>query len=156
MNAEPTGVAPANYRYGVRGEAIRFTAVSGAGVIIDLALANGGHVLVGLNLYLSAALGFMVAGAASYLMHRQWTFRGSASNAGGARWGSYAATCLLILAVRYAAITAAGYFLPIPRESPIHGFLALVFAVGVSFTVNFLVCRTWVFRSRSQVQSGNQ
>ena len=128
------------------GEAFRFTVVSGGGVAVDLGLNWMAHSALGLNLYLSTALGFATAGVFNYALHRTWTFQGGASGRVGRQGLGYALAGVVTLLVRYAVI-AALHQLPLP-DTVRDGFLTLLIAVGASFAVNFLVCRNWVFRGR--------
>ena len=131
------------------GQAIRFTLVSGTGVLVDLGLGAICRSLLRLDLHLSATVGFTAACALNYFLHRRWTFQGTKNR----RAISYVITCLLTLAIRYTVITLFQY-LPLP-EVLRNGVPTLMAAVGVSFTVNFLVCRAWVFRQRPDFSTTN-
>lgn len=124
---------------------VLFTVVSGAGVVVDLAVANGVHSLLGLNLFLSSLVGFVSAAIVNYQLHLRCTFRRAGAAVTSSRQqAAYFTSCLLTVSVRWLVLLL---LRSIPWERARNlGASALFLAVGVSFVVNFAVCRLWVFR----------
>lgn len=123
-------------------EALRFFAVAVAGLVLDLAVAWSAARFLGLPLWLAAALGFMVAAGLNYVLHELWTFRGGARRLSGGRALRYGLALAATLAARVltVALLAAlvGEAWPLP---------VLIAGAGVSFVVNYLISKHFVFRS---------
>jgi putative flippase GtrA len=107
---------------------------------IDLGLALILHRWFGLDLKLSAAGGFGAALAANYLLFETWAFRTPASRLSLRRLGATAASALIALGVRLAAI--AGLTLWIRASDMLTAAAILVAAAALSLLVN------WVLVSR--------
>jgi len=121
-------------------EAARFLAVAVAGLALDIAVALCGARLLGLPLWLAAAVGFAVAAAVNYAAHELWTFREGARRLSGGRALRYGAALAATLGARMATVAALaalvgeGYALPV-----------LLAGAGVSFFVNYAVSKHFVF-----------
>ena len=89
---------------GSASEALRFFAVSVAGLVLDLAVAWSAARLFGLPLWLAAATGFAVAAAMNYALHELWTFRAGARQLSAGRALRYGAALAATLAGRVAAV----------------------------------------------------
>jgi putative flippase GtrA len=128
-------------------EAARFLAVAVAGLILDLAVAWSAARYLGLPLWLAAALGFAVAAAMNYALHELWTFRTGARRLSAGRALRYGAALAATLAARVltVAVLAAlvGETWPLP---------VLIAGAGVSFVVNYLVSKHFVFRSETDAK----
>lgn len=125
-------------------EAARFFAVAVAGLALDIAVAwNAAHQL-GLPLWLSAAAGFAVAAAANYVLHELWTFREGARRLSAARAARYGVALTATLGARVATVAALATLVGEAHTLPV-----LLAGAGVSFFVNYLISRYFVFRSAS-------
>jgi len=122
-------------------EATRYFAVALAGLALDLAVAWGAARLMGLPLWLAATAGFAVAAALNYALHELWTFRDGARQISAGRALRYATGLAVTLAARVAAVAVLAALLGDDRVLTI-----LVVAAGVSFGVNFLISKHFVFQ----------
>lgn len=123
-------------------EFLRFLTVSVLGVGVDLGL---GWLLAaaGTPLWLAAALGFAVAAALSYVLHRGWTFQDAAGMAKPTRLLRFLASLGLTFAARMVAVFSIGAMLG-PDTNPL---AVLVPSVAISFAVSFLAAKFLVFRA---------
>lgn len=123
-------------------EGVRFFAVAVAGLILDLAVAWSAAHFLGLPLWLAAAIGFLVAAGMNYVLHELWTFQGGAQRLSGARALRYALALAATLAAR--VLTVAGLAVIVGEAWPLP---VLIAGAGVSFVVNYLISKHFVFRS---------
>jgi putative flippase GtrA len=128
------------------GEAARYLAVVIGGFVIDLSISWTTHELLGVNLVLAAALGFLVAMCLSYFAHEFWTFRSRDSAYSAARLGKFAAASGLTLGARLALVWLSAPLGVLPFGS----LIRLLFAFGGSLVVGFLVNRLLVFGARAE------
>lgn len=129
-------------------EAMRYLAVVIAGFLIDISISWTTHELLGLDLVLAAALGFLVAMSLSYFAHEYWTFRGQGSGYSTARLVKFVAASGFTLGTRLVLVWLTAPIEPLPFGS----LLRLLVAFGGSLVVGFLVNRLLVFGRRAQAR----
>lgn len=123
---------------------LRFFAVAGGGVILDLALSwflsRGG-----MPLWVAASAGFTVAAVFNYFLHELWTFRDAGhAQFSGRRATQYVMTCLVTLAVRLAIVATLERLIGVG-----YALFILLCGAGVSFFVNFAISKIFVFADRA-------
>lgn len=128
---------------GQRAEFLRFTAVAVAGLAVDISLAWVLSSGFGLNLVLAAAVGFGAGASFNYLMHEFWTFRRAERQLSTRRMLRYCGALAATLATRLAAVYGLSQF-PYAAQSEL---AILLLATVLSFFVNYLVSKFFVFRS---------
>lgn len=125
---------------------VRFTLVSGLALATDFVLAFTLRSVANLPLSVSAAITFVVIGCAVYFIHEHWTFRREGSQTSGSRL----AKNLLVNCCAW--IGRVGVIASLEMLKEPEGFFisGLYFAAGagVSFTINFVANRFWVFKQR--------
>lgn len=124
-------------------EFLRFFAIAGAGVVLDLAIAWSLASLAGWPVPAAAAAGFVCAAGFNYVLHELWTFRGGERRLSARRAVKYLGVLALTLGVRLAALAALGAVPALAGQT----FGLLVLATGVSFVANFLASKLLVFRA---------
>lgn len=122
-------------------EFLRFFTVSVTGVLVDVGLAWLLATALGAPLWLAAAVGFTVAAALNYVLHRGWTFQRASAMAEQARLLRYLAALGLTFVARMAAVNGFGALLG-PEPPPL---AVLLPSVAVSFAVGFLATKFMVF-----------
>lgn len=138
--SEPAVAQPAPTRF------VRYFLASVAALCLDIFLTLTLHTLTPLPLYVCSGIAFVSVGIVFYFVHEYWTFRAVESRASAGRLVRNLATLALSLATRVSSIAVMESLLP-PE-----GLLATLYiciGAGLSFTVNFLVNRFWVFRKRT-------
>jgi putative flippase GtrA len=123
-------------------EAARFFAVAVAGLALDLVVAWSAARFLGLPLWLSAAVGFALAAAMNYALHELWTFRHGARRVSAGRALRYAMALAATLASRVATVAVLAVMFGEGKA-----LLVLLAGAGVSFGVNFLISKFFVFRT---------
>ena len=128
-------------------EATRFLAVAVGGLIVDLAVAwSAAHVL-NMPLWLATVVGFAVAAALNYALHELWTFREGPRRLSTARALRYAVALVATLSARVATVaTLAAYLSSAPALA------VLIAGAGVSFCVNYLISKYFVFRPGGELE----
>jgi putative flippase GtrA len=122
----------------------RFFNVSAAGIVIDLAIAWSLAELAGLDLVLSAAIGFGFSAVFSYMLHETWTFQGERTRPRPAsRALKYAGVVGLTLAVRLGVVALLERLPWLAKQS----LTILVIAVSLSFSTHYIASKLMVFRS---------
>ncbi|MEM1129222.1 MAG: GtrA family protein [Pseudomonadota bacterium] len=129
-------------------EFLRFFTVSVGGVVVDIAIAYSAAILLGLPLWIAAAIGFCVAAALNYAAHELWTFRSRTSTLSARRSVQYLAVALLTLFARLAVVA----LLSVLTDGT-YALAILICGAGVSFFVNFLASKFVVFAHRSSADS---
>lgn len=129
-------------------EAMRYLAVVIGGFFIDISISWTTHELLGLDLVLAAAIGFLVAMSLSYFAHEYWTFRGQESGYSTARLIKFAGASGFTLGTRLLLVWLSAPLEPLPFGS----LLRLILAFGGSLVVGFLVNRLLVFGARAQTR----
>lgn len=130
-------------------EFLRFAAVTVAGLVVDIFLAWGLSAMFGLNLVLAAAAGFSVGAAFNYLLHELWTFRRSERRLSTGRMLRYCAALGATLATRLAVVYGLSQVLNADQSH----LAILLLATVLSFFVNYMVSKTFVFRSALQPET---
>ncbi|WP_029414754.1 GtrA family protein [Brevundimonas bacteroides] len=113
----------------------RYMAVVVVGFGIDLGLALVLNRWVGLDLKLAAAGGFVAALIANYLLFETWVFRANNSRLSVLRLMATAASALIALGIRLAAIT--GLTRWISPSDALTAAAILVAAAALSLLVNW-------------------
>ena len=122
-------------------ELARFLAVAVAGLAVDLGVAAALAGLAGVGLVWAAAAGFAAGAGLNYVLHELWTFRDGARQLSAARLLRYGGALAATLAARLAVVAGLDAVLADPRwDLPI-----LAAAAGVSFGVNYLASKLFVF-----------
>ncbi len=116
---------------------LRFTAVSVAGLGIDLGLAMALAGPAGLPLVAAATAGFAAGALFNYLVHEVWTFRESGASPSVARGSAYFAVLLAVLAIR----TGIAQLLSPWATGAATRLAVLLVAFGASFSANFVLTR---------------
>ncbi len=129
-----------------RSSGLRFAIASVAALAADFLLTLALHAASPLPLHLCAAISFAAVGCAFYFVHEHWTFHDAASRNSPARM----AKNLVVLACAFLArvgVIAALELLHRP-DSLLAGCYVLAGA-SISFSVNYLANRAWVFVRRA-------
>lgn len=124
----------------------RFALASVAALAADFLLTLALHGFSPLPLYVCAAISFVAIGCAFYFVHEYWTFHDAASRTSPTRL----AKNLIVLACAFAARVGVIATLELVRQPD--SLLAVVYVLagaGVSFSVNYLANRAWVFARRA-------
>ena len=128
------------------GTGARFVLVSGLAVGTDFLLAFTLRTFSGPPLSVSAAITFVVVGTMVYFIHEHWTFRSEGSQTSKRRMAKN------LLANCAAWISRVAVIAGLERIEEPHGIImaGLYFGAGagVSFTINFLANKFWVFGDR--------
>jgi len=121
-------------------EALRFTTVAVLGVVIDIAISYSLAQFFVFPLWAAAIIGFFIAALANYTAHELWTFRSTGLRFSLKRASQYVLASAATLAVRLAVIVLLGRWVGAD-----YNFLVLVVATGVSFIINFILIKFFVF-----------
>ena len=123
-------------------EFLRFAAVTVAGLGVDISLAWG------LSVFASAA-GFSAGAAFNYLLHELWTFRRSELQLATRRVLRYCAALGATLTTRLAVVYGLSQFLNADQSH----LVILLLATVLSFFINYMAIKTFVFRSALQPET---
>lgn len=118
-----------------------YTVLTLGGMAVDLGLANLLIYFFAVKLVIAGICGLIAGTITNYFIHLHITFKNRNLTPSWKGFGKYAQTCLVGAGVRIAALTLFSHFAEIP---PI---IALIIATGLSFTVNYILSRFYVFRS---------
>jgi len=121
-------------------EAVRFLAVAVAGLALDLAVAWSAAGIFDLPLWLAAATGFAVAAAMNYALHELWTFRDGPRRLSTDRALRYAGALVTTLGARVVTVAVLALLL-----GDGYALQVLAAGAGVSFCVNYLITKHFVF-----------
>lgn len=127
-------------------EFLRFATVAVSGLAVDISLAWGLSAVVGVNLVLAAAAGFVAGAAFNYLLHEFWTFQRTERRLSVARMVRYSAALGATLATRLAVVYALSQILNAKQSE----LAILLLATIVSFAINYLASKYFVFKSTLQ------
>lgn len=119
---------------------VRFGIVAMLGLAVDLGTAWL-LAMAGLPLPAAAAAGFVVAAAVNYVVHERWTFR-TGARLSTTRGSRYVTVLAVTLGVRVTTVSILEYTV-FPESG--QRALPLLFAVAVSFFINYLLSRRFVF-----------
>ncbi len=122
-------------------EIYKFSLTIGLGLILDLSIALLVLQFTGSFQY-AAILGFLTGAVFNYFVLGRWVFKRSKDAAILAGILRYAATVIIVLAVRVFGVTVLSEILP-DNTWPI---LILGGGVLLSFVVNYLANKYWVFQ----------
>ena len=131
-----------------RHEFLRYGATVVLGLVVDLAAARSA-LAIGTPLELAAVIGVACGAVFNFIVLDLWAFAGQKSKGAGSRRLSYLGVIGITMAVRAVIVWILAALLPI-QTAPM---VILTLAVGVSFTVNFLLSKHWVFQRNDQPQS---
>lgn len=126
---------------------IRYALASVAALGVDFVLTLSLHTFTPLPLYACAAIAFVTVGIAFYFVHEFWTFRAEDSRASASRLSRN----LFVLGCAFLARVSA--IATLEFVHPPEGLLAPAYVIvgaGLSFTINYVVNRAWVFSDRSR------
>lgn len=126
------------------GSARRFLIASIAALAVDLVLTLVLRQATSLSLTASAALSFVLVGALFYFIHEFWTFRRAGSGASAKRLVQNLSALAAAFVSRVATI---GILELSHTPGTLLGAVYFLAGAGVSFSVNYLANRFWVFRS---------
>lgn len=126
------------------GSARRFLIASVAALTVDLILTLVLRQATSLSLTASAALSFVLVGGLFYFIHEFWTFRRAGSGASAKRLIQNLSALAAAFVSRIATI---GILELWHTPSTMLGALYFLAGAGVSFSVNYLANRFWVFRN---------
>ena len=136
-----------------RNTGLRFAIASVAALAADFLLTLALHGFSPLPLYVCAAISFVAVGCAFYFVHEHWTFHDEASRNSPTRM----AKNLVVLGCAFVARVAIIAALELLREpDSLLASLYILAGAGVSFSVNYLANRIWVFAGRSSAQPTSQ
>ncbi len=125
------------------GSARRFLIASIAALTADLVLTLILREATSLSLAASAAMSFVIVGAFFYFIHEFWTFRRAGSGASAKRLVQN----LSVLAAAFVSRIATIGCLELWHTPGIAlGAIYFLVGAGVSFSVNYLANRFWVFQ----------
>lgn len=128
-----------------RSPGFRFAIASIAALAADFMLTMALHGLSPLPLHVCAAISFVAIGCAFYFVHEHWTFHAPASRSSPARM----ARNLVVLGCAFTArvgVIATLEFLH--RPDSLLAALYVLAGAGVSFSLNYIASRAWVFARR--------
>lgn len=121
-------------------EILLYTALTLGGLIVDLGMANMLVYLFAIPLVVSGAFGLLVGTITNYFIHLKITFKDHGLPASWTGFAKYLQTCLIGAAVRIGALMIFSLF------SAIESITSLIIATGISFSVNYLLSKFYVFR----------
>ena len=133
-------------------EFLRSSVVALAGLTVDIFLAWGLSVIFGVNLMLSAAAGFTAGAAFNYLLQEFWTFQRAERGRSLARILRYGTALGVTLATRLALVYTFSQIL----NSTHSELTILLLATILSFFVNYLASRHFVFKSSTQSKNSGK
>lgn len=122
-------------------EATRFLTVAVVGLIVDLTVAWSAARFLNMPLWLATVAGFAVAAALNYALHELWTFRAGARRLSAGRALRYGVALAATLSARVATVAMLAAILGNTFALPV-----LVAGAGVSFCVNYMISKHFVFR----------
>ncbi|SFT11664.1 Putative flippase GtrA (transmembrane translocase of bactoprenol-linked glucose) [Sulfitobacter marinus] len=122
-------------------EAARFFAVALAGLMLDLALAWVASRVFGLPLWMAALLGLVTAAGANYIAHELWTFQNASRKLSIKRAFRYGLGLTATVGTRVGTVAILAILF-----GEEHALAVLVAGACVSYLVNFLISKYFVFR----------
>ncbi len=121
-------------------EILLYTILTLGGVIIDLGVANFLVYMMQCPLVLAGIFGLLAGTITNYFIHTNITFKNQNLAVSWRGFWKYVQTCLIGAGVRVGALALFNFF------SSITPIISLVIATGLSFSVNYLLSRYYVFR----------
>lgn len=127
----------------------KFTTISGIGLLVDIAIALFLHRTVGMPLWFSATLSFLIVGASNYVIFEFWLFRRNDSAMSLRRLiGVIASAALAGLSRISAILVFAPFFDVLVANGWVRDVLILLAGASVSLTINFLINSRIVFNQK--------
>lgn len=126
-------------------EMARFLAVAVVGLVVDVTVAWCASYFLGIPLWLAAAVGFVMAAAMNYLLHEVWTFRIGMHRPSAGRVARYCITLFATLSTRVATVAVLAQIF-----GNDYALAVLIAGASMSFCVNYLLSKYFVFRPRAQ------
>ena len=130
-------------------ELIRFFLISVGGVVVDIAIAYAITTMLGIPLWIAAAVGFSVAACGNYILNEVWTFRRETSRLSCKRALYYLITSCVTLSSRLVVVAGLSAWISLD-----HALLILIGGAAVSFFVNYTISKFLIF-SRGKESKGN-
>lgn len=121
----------------------KFFAVSLAALFADYLLTMALWSWMGLSLAFSAAIAFIVIGALAYGVHEFWTFKSEASSLSGQRMLKNGAVLGIAFIGRVGTVALLELF---RTPNAMLGTAYFVLGAGVSYSINYVLNRYWVFQ----------
>jgi len=129
-------------------ELARFFLVSAAGVVIDISIAYAIVIMLDTQLWVAAAVGFVIAAGGNYVLHEVWTFRGREQRLSRARALQYLGISLFTLLSRLSVVAWLS-----SRNDESNVLMILITGAAVSFFVNYAISKLFLF-SKSTKEKG--
>ena len=124
---------------------IRYTLAAIAALGADFVITLSLHTLTPMPLWACAAISFIVTGIAFYFVHEHWTFRNETSRSSASRLARNFIVLCAAFAARILTIAILEY---IREPDTVLSIVYFGIGAGLSFTINFLANKLWVFRQR--------
>jgi putative flippase GtrA len=135
--------APAWFDRALMVKTISFAMIGAVNTVIDFGVFSLGHLYFGLPIILANLISWFVAVSNSYVLNSMITF---AKESGGRlsvkSYFAFGATQVGGLIANTATVLALSFFMPV--------LFAKLFAIGVSFVVDFALSHLLVFRRREE------
>lgn len=128
-------------------EPARFLIVAVIGLALDLTVAWSAARLLGLPLWLCAAIGFTVAAIANYVLHELWTFRSASRRLSVTRALRYGYALGITLATRVCSVAAL-----VAMFGDGQALLVLIVGSGISFIAHYLISKHLVFFDNKSIK----
>lgn len=116
-----------------------YTALTLAGVAIDLGVANALVYLLAWPLIVAGIFGLIAGTITNYFIHLKVTFKNRNLTSSWKSFGKYVQTCLIGASVRLGALAILGFSLLSPLT-------CLIIATALSFSVNYALSRFYTFK----------
>ena len=110
---------------------------------VDYVLTMCLFLLAGLNLSVSAAIAFVLVAIGAYFIHEHWSFQRENSKSSAGRMGRTFLANFLAFWTRVGLIAGLEALLP---PDALLGTIYFGLGAAVSFLVNYLAGRLWIFR----------
>lgn len=133
-------------------ELVRFSVVTALGLVIDIILAWSLSEILLINIVLASAAGFVIGAGFNYILHQAWTFQRARDNLPPQLLMRY---CLILgatLATRLGVVYGLGQNVPETQNT----FIVLALAISMSFIVNYLGNKFFVFKRVLVPNSSNE
>jgi putative flippase GtrA len=119
---------------------IRFVLTGLLSAVVDFSVTILLQYVLGLNLTVAKAVGFLLGTTTAYLINRRWTFNAPPSRS---RFIAVVALYAGTFAVQTALYTVFGHIWP---ETVLYSALAFLIAQGTATVINFVVQRAVIFK----------
>lgn len=120
---------------------LRFVLTGGFSAVVDYGLYWLLHNVLGVQLDVAKAVGFLAGTLTAYLINRRWTF-------GAAPSRSRFVKVMVLYALTFAVQVGINHFVFASLgDGPWRQPIAFVVAQGTATVINFIVQRVWIFRT---------